>query len=295
MASGFFALLDDIGILMDDVLVMSKISAKKTAGILADDLAVNAEKASGFSSSRELPVLWAITKGSFLNKLIILPFVFLLSAFLPSAILVVLVAGGAYLAFEGVEKIVDYFFPHHTAIVNPKAEVLTKPALVTLESKKVNSAILTDFILSIEIIIIALGTVVNESIGMKLAVVTIISMVATVGVYGMVGLIVRMDDLGYKLVKASKGQKNSLHFIGMGLVNALPLVIKSLSVVGSVALLLVSGGIFVHNVSFFHHFLEGIPSMLRDLIIGASVGILTVLVVKLFKKIYNSILKSGTS
>ena len=284
MASGFFALLDDIGILMDDVLVMSKISAKKTAGILADDLAVNAEKASGFSSARELPVLWAITKGSFLNKLIILPFVFLLSAFLPSAILVVLVAGGAYLAFEGVEKIVDYFFPHHTAIVNPKAEVLTKPALVALESKKVKSAILTDFILSIEIIIIALGTVVNESIGMKLAVVTIISMVATVGVYGMV-LIVRMDDLGYKLVKASKGQKNSLHFIGMGLVNALPLVIKSLSVVGTVALLLVSGGIFVHNVSFFHHFLEGIPSMLRDLIIGASVGILTVLVVKLFKKI----------
>ena len=285
MASGFFALLDDIGILMDDVLVMSKISAKKTAGILADDLAVNAEKASGFSSARELPVLWAITKGSFLNKLIILPFVFLLSAFLPSAILVVLVAGGAYLAFEGVEKIVDYFFPHHTAIINPKAEVLTKPALVALESKKVKSAILTDFILSIEIIIIALGTVVNESIGMKLAVVTIISMVATVGVYGVVGLIVRMDDLGYKLVKASKGQKNSLHFIGMGLVNALPLVIKSLSVVGTVALLLVSGGIFVHNVSFFHHFLEGIPSMLRDLIIGASVGILTVLVVKLFKKI----------
>jgi len=285
MASGFFALLDDIGILMDDVLVMSKISAKKTAGILADDLAVNAEKASGFSSARELPVLWAITKGSFLNKLIILPFVFLLSAFLPSAILIVLVAGGAYLAFEGVEKIVDYFFPHHTAIVNPKAEVLTKSALVALESKKVKSAILTDFILSIEIIIIALGTVVNESIGMKLAVVTIISMVATVGVYGMVGLIVRMDDLGYKLVKASKGQKNSLHFIGMGLVNALPLVIKSLSVVGTVALLLVSGGIFVHNVSFFHHFLEGIPSMLRDLIIGASVGILTVLVVKLFKKI----------
>ena len=295
MASGFFALLDDIGILMDDVLVMSKISAKKTAGILADDLAVNAEKASGFSSARELPVLWAITKGSFLNKLIILPFVFLLSAFLPSAILVVLVAGGAYLAFEGVEKIVDYFFPHHTAIVNPKAEVLTKPALVALESKKVKSAILTDFILSIEIIIIALGTVVNESIGMKLAVVTIISMVATVGVYGVVGLIVRMDDLGYKLVKASKGQKNSLHFIGMGLVNALPLVIKSLSVVGTVALLLVSGGIFVHNVSFFHHFLEGIPSMLRDLIIGGCVGILAVMVVKLIKKFYDTFLKTKVS
>tara|TARA_B100000767_G_scaffold63796_1_gene59916 strand:- start:1937 stop:2332 length:396 start_codon:yes stop_codon:yes gene_type:complete len=129
MASGFFALLDDIGVLMDDVLVMSKISAKKTAGILADDLAVNAEKASGFSSSRELPVLWAITKGSFLNKLIILPFVFLLSAFLPSVILVVLVAGGVYLAFEGVEKIADYFFPHNTAYLNPKSEVLSEQAL----------------------------------------------------------------------------------------------------------------------------------------------------------------------
>jgi len=295
MGSGFFAILDDIGILMDDVLVMSKISAKKTAGILADDLAVNAEKASGFSSSRELPVLWAITKGSFLNKLIILPFVFLLSAFLPSAILVVLVFGGIYLAFEGVEKVVGYFLPHHTVTIDVKSEVLSEDALLKLEKKKIKSAILTDFILSIEIIIIALGTVVNESIGMKLAVVTIISMVATVGVYGVVGLIVRMDDLGYKLVKASKGQKNSLHFIGMGLVNALPFVIKSLSVVGTVALLLVSGGIFVHNVSFFHHFLEEIPSLLRDLIIGASVGILAVMVVKLIKKFYDTFLKTKVS
>jgi len=295
MGSGFFAILDDIGILMDDVLVMSKISAKKTAGILADDLAVNAEKASGFSSSRELPVLWAITKGSFLNKLIILPFVFLLSAFLPSAILVVLVFGGIYLAFEGVEKVVGYFFPHHTVTINVKSEVLSEDALLKLEKKKIKSAILTDFILSIEIIIIALGTVVNETIGMKLAVVTIISMVATVGVYGVVGLIVRMDDLGYKLVKASKGQKNSLHFIGMGLVNALPFVIKSLSVVGTVALLLVSGGIFVHNVSFFHHFLEEIPSLLRDLIIGASVGILAIMVVKLIKKFYDTFLKTKVS
>ena len=295
MGSGFFAILDDIGILMDDVLVMSKISAKKTAGILADDLAVNAEKASGFSSSRELPVLWAITKGSFLNKLIILPFVFLLSAFLPSAILVVLVFGGIYLAFEGVEKVVGYFFPHHTVTIDVKSEVLSEDALLKLEKKKIKSAILTDFILSIEIIIIALGTVVNESIGMKLAVVTIISMVATVGVYGVVGLIVRMDDLGYKLVKASKGQKNSLHFIGMGLVNALPFVIKSLSVVGTVALLLVSGGIFVHNVSFFHHFLEEIPSLLRDLIIGASVGILALMVVKLIKKFYDTFLKTKVS
>ncbi|MBT4915505.1 MAG: DUF808 family protein [Formosa sp.] len=285
MTSGFFAVLDDIVILMDDVLTMTKVSAKKTAGILADDLAVNAEKSSGFSSSRELPVLWAITKGSFLNKLIILPVVFLLSAFLPSIILVVLVIGGIYLSFEGAEKIVDYFYPYEAVSNNLKTDFLSEQALLDLENKKIKSAVLTDFILSIEIIIIALGTVINESFEIKLIVVTLISMLATIGVYGVVGLIVRMDDLGYKLVQASKGRKNSLYFLGMGLVNALPVVIRFLSLVGTVALLLVSGGIFVHNIPFFHHFLENIPRALRDLIIGASVGFISVLLVKLFRKL----------
>jgi hypothetical protein len=285
MTSGFFAVLDDIVILMDDVLTMTKVSAKKTAGILADDLAVNAEKSSGFSSSRELPVLWAITKGSFLNKLIILPVVFLLSAFLPSIILVVLVIGGIYLSFEGAEKIVDYFYPYEAVSNNLKTDFLSEQALLNLENKKIKSAVLTDFILSIEIIIIALGTVINESFEIKLIVVTLISMLATIGVYGVVGLIVRMDDLGYKLVQASKGRKNSLYFLGMGLVNALPVVIRFLSLVGTVALLLVSGGIFVHNIPFFHHFLENIPRALRDLIIGASVGFISVLLVKLFRKL----------
>ena len=285
MTSGFFAILDEITVLMDDVVAMTKISAKKTAGILADDLAVNAEKSSGFSSSRELPVLWAITKGSFLNKLIILPFVFLLSAFLPSLILVVLIIGGIYLSFEGVEKILDYFFPHETVSAKLKAELLSEQTLQDLENKKIKSAILTDFILSIEIIIIALGTVINESIEIKLIVVTLISMIATIGVYGVVGLIVRMDDLGYKLVQMSKGRKNSLYYLGMGMVNALPVVIRILSVVGTIALLLVSGGIFVHNIPFFHHFLENIPSLLRDLISGTSVGLISVLFVKLFRKI----------
>jgi len=285
MTSGFFAVLDDIVILMDDVLTMTKVSAKKTAGILADDLAVNAEKSSGFSSSRELPVLWAITKGSFLNKLIILPVVFLLSAFLPSIILVVLVIGGIYLSFEGAEKIVDYFYPYEAVSNNLKTDFLSEQALLDLENKKIKSAVLTDFILSIEIIIIALGTVINESFEIKLIVVTLISMLATIGVYGVVGLIVRMDDLGYKLVQASKGRKNSLYFLGMGLVNALPVVIRFLSLVGTVALLLVSGGIFVHNIAFFHHFLENIPRALRDLIIGASVGFISVLLVKLFRKL----------
>ena len=286
MTSGFFAILDEITVLMDDVVAMTKISAKKTAGILADDLAVNAEKSSGFSSSRELPVLWAITKGSFLNKLIILPFVFLLSAFLPSLILVVLIIGGIYLSFEGVEKILDYFFPHETVSAKLKAELLSEQTLQDLENKKIKSAILTDFILSIEIIIIALGTVINESIEIKLIVVTLISMIATIGVYGVVGLIVRMDDLGFKLVQASKGRKNSFYYLGMGLVNALPVVIRFLSIVGTVALLLVSGGIFVHNIPFFHDFLENIPGALRDLIIGASVGLISVLFVKLSRKIF---------
>tara|TARA_B100000497_G_scaffold119253_1_gene146430 strand:- start:3010 stop:3870 length:861 start_codon:yes stop_codon:yes gene_type:complete len=286
MTSGFFAILDEITVLMDDVVAMTKISAKKTAGILADDLAVNAEKSSGFSSSRELPVLWAITKGSFLNKLIILPFVFLLSAFLPSLILVVLIIGGIYLSFEGVEKILDYFFPHETVSAKLKAELLSEQTLQDLENKKIKSAILTDFILSIEIIIIALGTVINESIEIKLIVVTLISMIATIGVYGVVGLIVRMDDLGFKLVQASKGRKNSFYYLGMGLVNALPVVIRFLSIVGTVALLLVSGGIFVHNIPFFHDFLENIPGALRELIIGASVGLISVLFVKLSRKIF---------
>ena len=213
MASGFFALLDDISVLMDDVLVMSKISAKKTAGILGDDLAVNAEKASGFVSSRELPVLWAITKGSFFNKLVILPVAFLLSAFLPSVITFILILGGLYLAYEGVEKIFEYILPHKSTVVDTSAESLSEVEILALEKKKIKSAILTDFILSIEIIIIVLGTVLDQSITIQIIVVSIISMIATVGVYGVVALIVRMDDFGLKLIQMSKGKKNSLHYL----------------------------------------------------------------------------------
>ncbi len=159
MASGFFALLDDIAALMDDVVVMTKITTKKTAGILGDDLAVNAEKASGFLSSREIPVLWAITKGSFLNKLIILPLAFLLSAFLPWAVILVLVLGGLYLAYEGAEKIYEFIVPHPKAHKVIAKENSSKEELLTLEKAKIKSAIVTDFILSVEIVIIALGTV----------------------------------------------------------------------------------------------------------------------------------------
>ena len=286
MASGFFALLDDISVLMDDVATMSKISAKKTAGILGDDLAVNAEKASGFVSSRELPVLWAITKGSFFNKLIILPFAFLLSAFLPSVITIILILGGLYLAYEGVEKIYDYFIPQHPkTVVDSSSESMSETAILALEQKKIKSAILTDFILSVEIIIIALGTVLDQSLTIQIAVVSIISSIATVGVYGAVALIVRMDDFGLKLIQKSKEQKNLLNYTGVALVNALPIVIKLLSVIGTVALLLVSGGIFSHNIEAFHHLLENLPEILRDLSFGLSAGVLTLLVVRLCKLI----------
>jgi uncharacterized protein len=292
MASGFFALLDDISVLMDDVVVMSKISAKKTAGILGDDLAVNAEKASGFVSSRELPVLWAITKGSIFNKLIILPFAFLLSAFLPSVITMILILGGLYLAYEGVEKIYEYAFPHKSVFDDASSKTMSDSEITALEKKKVKSAILTDFILSIEIIIITLGTVLDQSLTIQIAVVSIISIIATVGVYGVVALIVRMDDFGLKLIQMSKGQKNSFYLIGVTLVNALPVVIKSLSVIGTIALLLVSGGIFIHNINAFHHLLESFPGVLRDLSFGIIAGVLILLLVKLFKLILKPFLKT---
>lgn len=293
MASGFFALLDDISVLMDDVLTMSKISAKKTAGILGDDLAVSAEKASGFVSSRELPVLWAITKGSFLNKLIILPFAFLLSAFLPAAVTVILIFGGIYLSYEGVETIYEFVFPHKPRGSKITTEALPKSVVLQLEKKKIKSAILTDFILSVEIIIIALGTVVEESIGVQIGVVSIIAIIATAGVYGLVALIIRMDDLGFKLIRISNGQKNSFHFLGVGLVNALPVVIKTLSVVGTIALLLVSGGIFLHNIDLFHHLLEGLPMILRELIFGLCIGVLALLVMSLMKLIFKPFFKKS--
>jgi uncharacterized protein len=287
MASGFFALLDDIAAVMDDVAVMSKMATKKTAGILGDDLAVNAEKASGFDSSREIPVLWAISKGSFLNKIIILPIAFLLSAFLPVAVTIILVLGGLFLAYEGAEKIHEYFFPHPTS--SPKIEVkeYSEIDILTIEKEKIKSAILTDFILSVEIVIIALGTVLDKPLAMQITVVSIIAIIATVGVYGIVAMIVRMDELGYKLIALNSKEGSFSKKIGFFLVQALPKVIKSLAFVGTIALLLVAGGIFVHNIDFLHHILPQIPSVLKEFGIGLSLGFLVLGIVTLFKKIFN--------
>jgi predicted DNA repair protein MutK len=285
MATGFFAILDDIAALMDDVAVMSKVAAKKTAGILGDDLAVNAEKASGFLSSRELPVLWSITKGSLLNKVIILPVAFLLSAFLPIAITIALLLGGLYLAYEGAEKIYHFISSHPHSKKEELKSAKTKSEIIALEKERIKSAIVTDFILSVEIVIIALGTVTKEDLSIQIPVVTLIAIIATVGVYGIVALIVRMDDAGYKLIENSKDEKSLKAKLGGVLVAALPKIIKSLTVIGTIALLLVSGGIFAHNIDFFHNLIPVLPSLVTELLIGLVVGFICLLLVNLALKL----------
>lgn len=288
MASGIFAILDDIAALMDDVAVASKIATKKTAGILGDDLAVNAEKATGFLSSRELPVLWKITKGSFLNKLIIVPAALLLNSFSPIVIKYILIAGGLYLAYEGIEKIIAYFFhrkkPHEEGVA---AKEQQSPEA---EQKKVKSAVSTDFILSIEIVIIALGTVLEETLALQIITVSVVAILATIGVYGIVALIVRMDDFGFKLIKRANN-KGFVAATGKALVKLLPVVIRALGVIGTVALLLVAGGIFSHNIDYFHHFLPQLPAFVRDMLLGIIAGLLVILIVLPGKKILAAIRK----
>ncbi|MDQ0477203.1 putative DNA repair protein MutK [Chryseobacterium sp. MDT2-18] len=280
MASGFFAVLDDIAALMDDVAAASKVATKQTAGILGDDLAVNAEKATGFLSSREIPVLWAITKGSFINKLIIIPVAFLLQVIFPPAIKIILILGGLYLAYEGVEKIIEYFFHKEDKHVELAAETENGE---NAEKIKVKSAITTDFILSLEIVIIALGSVLEKSLPIQIITVSVVAFLATVGVYGIVALIVRMDDAGYKLIRKSNN-KGFLTFFGNLLVKALPLIIKALSIIGTIALLLVSGGIFDHNIEWVHQFLPHFTEMVKHLLYGIIAGLLVFFIISGIKK-----------
>ena len=284
MASGFFAVLDDIAALMDDVAVASKIATRKTAGILGDDLAVNAEKATGFLASREIPVLWAITKGSFLNKIIIVPIALLLNVFFPIAIKYILILGGFYLAYEGAEKIIHYIFHRE----KKGHEVVLEQAKGGEEEEraKIKSAVTTDFILSVEIIIIALGTVLERELPIQIITVSIVALLATIGVYGIVALIVRMDDFGYRLIKKSN-KKGVGNFLGESLIKLLPIIIKLLAIVGTIALLLVSGGIFIHNIDFFHNFLPTVPSIIKELGFGLTAGILVLGLVTIFKKLKN--------
>ena len=260
MPSGFFALLDDIALLMDDVAAMTKVAGKKTAGILGDDLAVNAEKAVGFSSARELPVLWAITRGSFLNKAIILPLAFGLSAWAPWIIEPILILGGAYLSYEGVEKLVHYVRPsrsHHKAEEGPS------------EQQRIRSAVTVDFILSVEIVILALGQVMEAEMVVQILAVSLIALLATVGVYGIVALLVRMDDAGLALMQREAAWAQKL---GGFMVAALPWTIKGLGAIGTIALLLVSGGIFHHHIPGVHAVVKTWWSLAADACLGLAGG-----------------------
>lgn len=284
MASGIFAVLDDIAALMDDVALATKLATRKTAGILGDDLAVNAEKATGFLAEREIPILWAITKGSLINKLIIVPIALLLNAFFPVAINYILVLGGCYLAYEGAEKIIEHFFLK-SKHGSDEAAVETREALPPDHEKtKIKSAITTDFILSVEIVIIALGAVAGEDSTIQIVTVAAVAILATVGVYGIVALIVRMDDLGYKLIRRSN-DTGFLSKVGHMLVGALPVIIRILGVVGTIALLLVAGGIFSHNIHFLHDLFPQVPAILKEFALGLVAGFILAGLVMLVKVI----------
>lgn len=286
MASGIFVILDDVAMLLDDAAVMSKIAAKKTAALLGDDLAVNAEKATGFSASRELPVIWAITKGSMLNKVIILPIAFLLSAFMPWLIVPILLLGGAYLSFEGAEKVYEWFVKPELEMIAAK-ETSSAKDVVALEKKKIKAAVRTDFILSIEIIIITLGTVIEQSFIIQVLVVSFIALLATVGVYGLVALLVRMDDTGLYFIEHSTSlagfKARTMKRSGELLAAALPKVIRFLGFVGTIAMLLVGGGMYVHNIEILHHFLSGIPSIVSEMAVGLVIGMILVVVMHFVK------------
>ncbi|WP_133471809.1 DUF808 domain-containing protein [Paraglaciecola marina] len=262
-AANLLALIDDIATILDDVAVLSKVAAKKTAGVLGDDLALNAEQVSGVKAERELPVVWAVAKGSFLNKLILVPSALLISAFLPWLITVLLILGGLYLCFEGVEKLAHKFLhskeerdEEHKqklqAVADPQAD------LVALERNKIKGAIRTDFILSAEIVVIVLGTVQAEPFMTQVAVVSLLAIAITVGVYGLVAGIVKLDDAGlYLLRKSVTGGFNTFQrACGRALLIVAPLLMKTLSVVGTAAMFLVGGGILVHSISIIHHLLE---------------------------------------
>jgi len=259
MASSLLALLDDIATMLDDVAVMTKIAAKKTAGVLGDDLALNAQQVTGVSAERELPVVWAVAKGSFVNKAILVPAALAISYVAPWMVTPLLMVGGAYLCFEGFEKLAHKYLhapsddaSHHQALT----EALSDPAidLVAFERDKIKGAVRTDFILSAEIIAITLGTVAAAPFISQVTVLTGIALVMTVGVYGLVAGIVKLDDLGLYLMR--KPGTGPLQGLGAGILKAAPWLMKSLSVVGTAAMFLVGGGILTHGIPPLHHAIE---------------------------------------
>ncbi|MEJ2045082.1 MAG: DUF808 domain-containing protein [Reinekea sp.] len=258
--TSLLALIDDIATLLDDIAVQSKLTAQKTVGVLGDDLALNAEQVAGVRAERELPVIWAVTKGSLVNKAILVPLAILISLFIPWAITPLLMIGGSYLCFEGAEKLAHRFL--HSASEDQQAIEQEKQALVnekkdmvTFEKNKIRGAIRTDFILSAEIIVISLGVLTDQSLPMKAIVLALIAFVLTLGVYGLVAALVKIDDLGLHLL--NKGQaKGWRKTIGLGLLSAAPKIMKFLSIAGTVAMFIVGGGILVHGITPLHHLFE---------------------------------------
>jgi predicted DNA repair protein MutK len=254
--TGLLALLDDITVLLDDIAIFSKVAAKKTAGVLGDDLALNAEQVSGVKADRELPVVWAVAKGSFLNKLILVPLALAISAFIPWLIQPLLMAGGLYLCFEGVEKVLHTFQKNKGdkhALTKIVKAAKSDAEMLTLEKDKIRGAIRTDFVLSAEIIVIALGTVAGLDLLTQAIVVSLIAFVVTVGVYLLVGLIVRLDDIGLHL---HQSKQTFIKHMGYGILKSAPMLIRLLSIVGTIAMFLVGGGIFVHGLPALHHAAE---------------------------------------
>lgn len=283
--ASLFTLLDDIAAVLDDVSIMTKVAAKKTAGVIGDDLALNANQVSGKNvlPERELPIVWAVAKGSLINKVILIPLALVLSVFLPQAIIPLLMIGGAYLCFEGVEKLLHRLLHKNNQSHSDETETLS-------EKDKIKGAIRTDFILSAEIIIIALGVLQDSSTLTQILSLSAIGIGITLFVYGLVGLIVKLDDIGLWLMQKKSALSQA---VGKGLLFAMPWFMKGLSVIGTIAMFLVGGGIFTHNLPMIHHLVEqlGIPTQLSTLVdfsVGIIVGVIACLIIlplmKLFSK-----------
>ncbi len=302
MASGLLLLLDDIATILDDVALMSKMAAKKTAGVLGDDLALNAQQVTGVRADRELPIVWKVAKGSFVNKLILVPLALLISVIAPWLINPLLMLGGLFLCYEGVEKVLHTIM-HKKASTSEeaKAELENEELdLATFEKEKIKGAVRTDFILSAEIVVITLGTVATATLMTKVSVLSVIAVVMTIGVYGLVGMIVKIDDLGLYLTEQSTSFKQT---IGRGLLAFAPILMKLLSIVGTIAMFLVGGGIINHTIPLLHHLtedtvdhVETIPAMgniigaltptLINFGIGLVAGAIVLLIVSLIQKMW---------
>ena len=295
--ASLLTLLDDISVILDDVSIMTKVAVKKTAGVLGDDLALNAEQVSGVKADRELPVVWAVAKGSFVNKLILVPLALLISAIYPPLVTFLLMCGGVYLAYEGAEKIIHKFWPHilphdEDQIARLRANADETIDLVAFEKDKIKGAVRTDFILSAEIIVIALGSAAGATLLEKSLVLSIIAIGITVGVYGLVAGIVKMDDLGLHLMKQTSSAKQK---IGGFLLSAAPKLMKFLSIAGTLAMFLVGGGILVHGIDFLHHevedlahltgIFESITTMLLNALVGLVVGVIVVAIITMIGKV----------